>query len=718
MPIFYCFLFIFFLSFGYAQEISNVKDSLGDDSYRLAEIIVTADKSETNLEKTPYSISVLADSDIVKRRVWDIRDLSTLVPNLYASHPGDLRSVISIRGVSTTSYDPAVAVYVDGVNQFSLDTYISQLNDVDRIEILRGPQGTLYGRNASAGVINIITKQPNNELQGEFGFDLGNYGLQRYTGSFRWPLFSAKLQLGGSGMFHYKGGFFRNDYTGSAYDKVKVNQSNYFFKYEPFNQLSFILNIKHQLHLNKGAFPLISSVEEAFKNPFRLSQNRISEMYDKTLNISLNTGYSHRHFLLTSQTSFQKNYRIYKDPIDGDFSNYDIISIVNDYGNQWNTNRVYMQELRLSSPKSSLKLNWNVGVYGFIQQNPIKQGTYFGENADMFGSPISNFTDITINNLNGRGLAGFGQLTYHFNSKLSIITGLRYDYEDNERKIAGFFQPDYGKEIITRSDTSAVAKFQNLSPKLVLQYNFSQKHIVFGVFSKGFRAGGISELSSDPSEVALMPYDPEHSENFEIGSKSTFYKDRFRINTSIFYTRVKNGQIPVLLLPEALTIVRNAAKLKSKGAEIEFTGVFDKSLSFSYNIGLVDADYVDLNIADEGENKKYSGHKQIFTPQITSFFSVEYNRPIYSKIDFFVAGAFRQVGKQYFDLANSISQNSYGVFNTRTGVTYSNCSITFWASNLFDTRYIDYAYDFGAVHLAEPRTFGISFRTLLKATVK
>src|SRR4030095_11452262 len=121
------------------------------------------------------------------------RQITAIIPNLYSANPGDHRNVTSIRGITSTSYDPAVATYIDGVNQFNLDTYISQLYDIERIEVLRGPQGTLYGRNAMGGVINIITKKPTNQPNGFGSVSIGNYGRQRYNLGIRGPLIKDKL---------------------------------------------------------------------------------------------------------------------------------------------------------------------------------------------------------------------------------------------------------------------------------------------------------------------------------------------------------------------------------------------------------------------------------------------------------------------------------------------------------------------------------------------
>src|SRR4029078_1299097 len=138
---------------------------------------------EENVQAIPSSISALSAKSISDYRIWNSKDLTAIVPNLYSANPGDGRNVTSIRGVTSSSYDPAVTTYIDGVNQFTLDTYIPQLFDVTRIAVLRGHQGTLYGRSAMGGVINIITRQPTNETNGFVEINAGKYGEQRYSGA-------------------------------------------------------------------------------------------------------------------------------------------------------------------------------------------------------------------------------------------------------------------------------------------------------------------------------------------------------------------------------------------------------------------------------------------------------------------------------------------------------------------------------------------------------
>ncbi len=178
-----------------------LKIPLVSSTTRLDAVVVTAEKRESNISRVPVSITAISSREISEYRLWASHDLKGVVSNLYAADPGDGRNVISIRGITSTSYDPAVVTYIDGVPQFTLDTYIPQLFDVDHIDVLKGPQGTLYGRNAMGGVINIVTKKPDNEIHASVEASGGNHGLQRYTFQLNAPLINGKLFLGVAGLY-------------------------------------------------------------------------------------------------------------------------------------------------------------------------------------------------------------------------------------------------------------------------------------------------------------------------------------------------------------------------------------------------------------------------------------------------------------------------------------------------------------------------------------
>jgi len=680
---------------------------------QLGEVTISAQKRDEQAQRAPVSVSTLSAKQVEDYKVWNTEDLTAIVPNLYSANSGDNRNVTSIRGITTTSYDQAVATYIDGVNQFGLDTYMAQLLDVESIEVLRGPQGTLYGRNATGGVINITTKQPTNETSGFAGVDIGNYGLQRYSLGLRTPLIKDKLFLGVTGLFSDFGGFYTNSYNNTKFDKQHYFLGNYYLKYLASPKLSFTLNVKNDINRNNGAFTLVSSAAQALSQPFVVDQNATTTMVDNTFNASLTANYTGTGFNFTSQSSYQRNYRYYVTPIDGDFSPIDGVSLINNYGPNWNTVQTEIQEFRFSSPAASTSpVKWTAGAYGFYNYSPTKEGTHFGNDAALVGSPISNFTSIDINTGTNYGAALYGQATYTVTPQFDITGGLRYDYEHDKELINGVFQADGQAPVTTRSDTSSTAAFKALSPKLAFAWHLTDNNNLYATYSRGFRAGGISQLGSDPTQPPLYDYKPEYSDNYEIGTKNTFWDKRIRLNIAVFYTLVSNAQVPTLVLPAAITITQNAGGLTSKGAEMEFASTPVKGLEFDYNFGYTHARYTSLITPENGSAVNLDGNKQVFTPDVTSMLALQYTYDLggAQKNKLIVHGDWRYIGDQYFDLANTIEQKGYSLINARAGISTKRFDIFLWGSNLANKTYIDYAYDFGAAHLGNPRTYGVSLK--------
>jgi iron complex outermembrane recepter protein len=685
---------------------------LKDASNQLDEVIVTAQKREEEVQQVPISISTLSAKQVQEYRLQNLKDITALVPNLYSAGPGDNRNATGLRGIATTSYDPAVVTYIDGVNQFSLDTYIPQLFDVERIEVLRGPQGTLYGRNALGGVINVITKQPSNETSGFAGLEFGNYGEQRYSLGLRAPLIKDKLFLGVAGVYSGFDGFYTNEFNNTKFDKQHFFLGNYYLKYLASQKLSFTLNVKNYENRNNGPFQLAASPTDALSNPFKVDQNAVTKMVDNIFNVSLSANYTGSNFNFASISSYQDNYRFYTNPIDGDFSPLDAVSLINNYGNSWNKVQVGTQEFRFSSPASSQSpLKWTAGVYGFYRYSPTKTGTHFGDDAAAVGSPINDFTSINTNIERNYGVAAFGQVVYTINPQWDIIAGLRYDLEHKKEEVKGEFQPDGQVASVTQPDTSSKANFSAFTPKLTIAYHLTDNNNLFASYSRGFRAGGISQLSSDPSQPPLYAYKPEYSDNYEIGSKNSFFDKRLRLNLSAFYTLVNNAQVPTLILPDAITVTKNAGKLKSEGIEAELAATLLKGLNIDYNFGYTHARYTDLNVANNGEVLNLKGNHQVYTPEITSMLALQYAYELSENTRLIARSEWRYLGNEYFDLANQIEQKAYSVFNARIGVTTKRLDIFLWGNNIFNKNYIDYAYDFGASHLGNPKTYGISLKT-------
>jgi len=694
-------------------NIEPLRIQLVESARQLDAVIVTAEKKEGDIQKIPSSISNISSVQVEQYRLWNSKDITAIAPNLYSANPGDNRNVTSIRGVTTTSYDPAVATYIDGVNQFNLDTYIAPIFDIERIEVLRGPQGTLYGRNAMGGVINIITKAPTNSTHGFAEANFGDYGQQRYSLGIRTPLIGNKLFAGVALMYDQSDGFYDNTFNNEDFDKKHSFTGNYYLKYLVDSRLSVTLNFKHNSNRNNGAFALAPDPETAFEKPYEVEQNALTKLIDNIYNTSLNIYHAGSMVNFTSLTTYQSNLRYYNDPIDGDFSSMDIITIANNYGKDWNNVKAVTQEFKFTSAPSSSRWQWTGGTYLFYQESPNKQATNFGENGDIYGAQ-PNTSILNTTEAKSKGIAFYGQAIVSVGDHFDITFGARYDHENKEQRVLGEYFVDGLDDPVfeTQPDTSATASYDAFSPKVGLTLNISEDHHVYGAFSRGYRTGGFTQLSSDPSQPPLYQYKPEFSNNLEVGMKNSFHHNRIRLNIAAFYIKVIDAQVPTLVLPNALTVTKNAGKLTSKGVEMEFSATPFKAIQIDYSLGYTNAKYDELTVPSQGTEVNLEGNRQVFTPEVTSMLAVQFSPLIsqWQSLKFVVRGEVMSIGEQYFDLANTIKQKSYGLYNARAGVAGKNFEVMFWMRNITDKRYISYAYDFGGTHLGDPQNFGITLR--------
>jgi iron complex outermembrane receptor protein len=435
-------------------------------------------------------------------------------------------------------------------------------------------------------------------------------------------------------------------------------------------------------------------------------------MVDNTFNASLSVNYKGPSFNFSSQTAYQQNYRYYTLPIDGDFSPLDAITIINNYGRDWNKVKTWTQEFKFTSPaNTSSPFAWTAGSYLFYNDNPAKQATHYGKDAALLGSPNINFSTINTTKSKNKGLAFYGQASYALSKKWELTAGIRYDYEQQEENVLGELQKDGQPSFVTTPDTSGKTSFHSFSPKLALNYSLSKSEMLYGVYSRGFRTGGLTQLSSDPSQPPLYAFKPEYSNNFEAGLKSSFFGNLVQLNLAAFYSTIRNAQVPTLILPDAITVTKNAGKLTSKGIEAELAATPVRGLELNYSFGYTNARFKDLKLSQNGSVIDLSGRRQIFTPEVTSMLAAQYSSSHHlsgQQIKLVVRGEWRYLGNTWFDLANTIKQPSYSLFNMSAGIRTRNFGITFWDRNITNKKYIAYAYDFGAMHLGNPETYGIT----------
>lgn len=711
---------------------AQVNDSI--KGQKLEEVIVTANKREESIIKVNTSITSLSAKKLEDTRTWGLSGLSALVPNYNYQELGvSFQQIQAIRGIQVFSENPAISTYIDDVNNLDILANGFAFTDIERIEVLRGPQGTLYGRNAMGGVINIITKKPTNTTNGFAEASFGNLGLQRYSAGFKTPLIKDKLFFGLNGLYQTQDGFLKNDITGTTSTDTKLNgktvggeqnlYGNLYLKWLASKRFHLTLNLKGQQDKSDNSGFMVSQISDtyAFANPDKINLARIAQHERNILNTSLVAKYYADKFTLTSISALQT--------IGFGFKDLDFPGIYHSYydgkiGEQLPPQKVWSEELRINSNSDS-KFQYTAGVYAFSQKGyePTTNTAYElsdGE-AAFYGIPSGSFL-VSRNRSNNFGIAGFGEISYLLTNELKATVGLRYDYENREATFNGFGDAVLNNGVVTeiKPNTTAEGNYSALSPKFSLSYAVNKLSNVYATYTRGFRAGGIN-ASSLPTGVK-QTFDPEYSNNYEIGYKSFLLDKKLSIGASAFLIQWKDIQFFNLVAPG--TYAReNVGDAQSAGLELEISAIPAKGLQIDGSFGFNPTEYkgFDLKRLNFGTGVETTtaigGNRLSNAPSHTIFLGAQYEYAINNNLKAIIRGELRNLGKQYTDIQNQIEQPSYTLINSRIGLNYDKYSLFFWGQNLNNERYLAYGNpdsspEFGArnraVRMAQPRTFGVT----------
>jgi iron complex outermembrane receptor protein len=708
----------------YAQTIIDTTKTK-----QLEEVIVTANKREESIIKVNTSITTLSAKKLEDTRTWGLSGLSALVPNYNYQELGvSFQQIQAIRGIQVFSENPAVSTYIDDVNNIDILANGFAFTDIERIEVLRGPQGTLYGRNAMGGVININTKKPTNTTNGFAETSFGNLGLQRYSAGVKTPLIKDKLFFGLNGLYQTQDGFLKNDITGTTATDVSLNgktvggeknlYGNMYLKWLASKRFQLTLNLKGQQDKSDNSGFMVSQFTDtgAFANPDKINLARIQRHERTVLNTSLVAKYFADKFTLTSISALQS--------IAFGFKDLDFPGIYHSYydgqiGELLPPQKVWSEELRINSNSDS-KFQYTAGLYAFTQKGyePTTNTRYELSDAEAtaFGLQKGSFL-INRNRSNNFGIAGFGEMSYLLTNKLKATVGLRYDYENREAIFNGFGDAVLFNGVVTelKPNITASGNYSALSPKFSLSYAINELSNVYATYTRGFRAGGIN-ASSLPAGVR-QTFDPEYSNNYEIGYKSFLLNKRLSIGASAFLIQWKDLQFYNLVAP--FTYAReNVGDVQSMGLELEVSAIPAKGLQLDGSFGINPTEYkgFDLKRVNFGTGVETTtgigGNKLSNAPSHTIFLGAQYEYAINKKLKAVIRGEIRNLGKQYTDIQNKIEQPSYTLLNSRIGLTYDKYSLFVWGQNLTNERFLAYGNpdsSFGRqARIAQPRTFGIT----------
>ncbi|AXH08779.1 hypothetical protein CP960_05445 [Malaciobacter halophilus] len=673
-------------------------------SVELSDITVTAQKTEQNIQKVPMSVNVLDEFFIEDSGIKNTREIASYVPNLTTMHGGsrDYFSRIAIRGISNTGVgEPAVALYIDDVSYADLFAFDSPLFEVERIEVLKGPQGTLYGKNTEAGVINIITKKPSNELSGRVNLEAGDYDSKQIMASLNLPLIQDKLFLKMSALKSKRDGYIKNLYTSTDIDNHDTLSLRTNMLYKVTDNLETSLILGYQKLDDDGGFPMTSMEKGKYKNAtglssldeFESSFNYKGDSQAKTKTSVLKFDYSAQDYDFISITSYRDMDN--QSTLDGDFS-----PSKNFIGFNSRELDSLSQEFRLSSTNSS-SFNWIVGTY-FNNENANDETGYKLDEtyANMMGVPLYS-EDKMKADLNSRDIAIFGQSTIRFfDDRLGLTAGLRY--EKSKRSM--------DKRTHTFAGVNTATPMKNMEktnsivlPKLSLDYYINKNMMVYTTASKGYKAGGFS-YAVDNKELA--EFDPEISNALEIGIKSKFPNLGLTFNMAAFYTKVDDYQDRIQVNPTTI-MQANVTEVDIKGLEFETSYAITNNLTLSGNFGLVSAKYGDYE--DSIANRNYKDNKVAMIPKYDFNVGLKYRNPngIFANFEAL------HTGEKQFDRSNEKKVESYTVYNAKIGYEQDNWDLYFGVKNITNKEYfLDGFHDttvgyMGAV--GNPRTFNVAF---------
>ncbi len=696
------------LKAGESLETSrSVDKKSGNTPYQAEEMIVTAQKRKENVQDIPDSITVLNEIQIADAGITDMVSLSTQIPNLeFYDFGSRWHCQTYIRGIkSLNNSEPSTGLYVDGVNYSKSYLFDFPLFDVERIEVLRGPQGTLYGRNTMAGVINIHTMTPDNETRAQISGTYASYNEKQVQGHIQTPILKDKLFFGISGLFSSSDGYMENDVEGVGEDgRHKEGQAGRLkLRYVPAPQWDMTLSVDGQHH-EDGAFPFRRTQRNSFvsngileaDSPYDYSHDFDGTSENDFWGATLNTCVDTKIGRVTSITG----YRDYdnEDLVDSDFSPLDAARMK--YVLQ---ERTFSQEIRIVSPEKQTGPKWLAGIYYFHINSDKERTNYFrSAMANSRSNPFAPGTGARMTQTNGTnyGQAMFGQITWPVLEAIDITTGLRYEVEEAQMD-ATIFDTPQGGTTTSAQQPYQESRFTALLPKFSAGWHFMDDQMLYATVSKAHRSGGFNAPN-----VGGAPYDEEYSWVYETGIKSGFFQNRLTVNICGFYTDIKDEQI-TRFNEYNQSYLENAGESHRLGLEIEAGWFILNDLELFGAFTWIEAEYDMYTDPVTGED--FGGNTTFGVPEYTFNLGCQYRRPLWKEWNGFCRAELVGTGPRYFDDANTVKEPGYERVNLKLGIEGTHWDGYVWVKNLFDEQYCIFEnVDRGITEDGEPITIGIT----------
>lgn len=644
----YSFTKIKFIPFVAAFAISG----FAAEFVALDEVMVTAQKRDESLRDVPAQVSVIKGSELENRNIKRIEGLNNLSANLSIFNGSGIISP-SLRGIqSNSAFDNTnIAMFVDGVPYLGTSGSYIALEDINRVEILKGPQSSLYGKNAYSGVINVVSNEPSKDTLTKLGLNSANKNGRNFSFSSGGAVIDERAFLSISASRDEKDGYMKNEFLNKRDDFTKNDFAKLNLKLTPADNLK--ISLIQSLYSSKDGAPHMNLA--AAPNP-RVNQNGFqASIENRIYQNSLSVKYEFDRYLFESLTAY-KNQRN-QNEYDGDHTPLELMRFGSDF-----KVKEYIQEFRLGFNADAGK--FLLGINGLYQ--------------DASRLLLMNGADLQKNDKKSKGYGIFSHNDFYLSDDLTATLGLRFDKD----------RIDLDDLLLGLKESSSYRAF---SPKFTLSYDINDESLAYATISKGYKSGGYLLFAP----VKNRRYNKESLINYEIGAKTTL-SGRVNLSAAAFYMDIKNKQVMTYVSP-AIAYATNAAKAQSKGFEIESEYKISRDVWAFVNLGYAKSVYKDFKDA----NGDYSGKFVNYAPKFTYAAGVNYK----AKSGIYALASLHGQSKMFADEKNSVKTGGYALVDLKLGLSRANIDVAVYCNNLFDKKY-DTNY-VGYKFLSAPREFGV-----------
>lgn len=650
-------------------------------------VISTSRKWEEDVRRIPGSVDVFSRAELEDVLADDIEDAIQFSPNAHIKET-NAESLIVIRGIG--SYDTAiygpVGVFLNDIALPVNFMHNVNLFDVDRLEILKGPQGTVYGRNTEAGAIKITTRKPDDlptaAIMVEpsyYDANRGNRPSLRAGGRVSVPIVDGKAGLSVSGQIVSSDGYV-NNLTLNDSNAAEINAADTHTNLVLTPTQGLEISLAHTFHRaenGKDYFRFQSGPAATARHV--VTHDQVSVQNDLAHVGGATVTYDAGAFEVTSitgLTSFDRDFVLdfNSTPFPG-VTRFDL------------SDDTVSQEVRVTGGEQDDPFRWLFGVYGFQEKLDVL--------FDLAAIGVSRDTVVDTD-----GLAFFGQTTVSPFTRLHVTGGLRYEHLDLDGSMR--FSNFFGTSAFTED-----LSYNTWLPKASISYDVTDNAMVYVSASRGYLAGGYNYSFANSLET--LTYGPEFTWNYELGIKKTSNDGRLSLDAALFYIDAKDKQVTELI-PGGAQRISNAAKAHSQGGEISLTLKPKEGLALFSGLGFTQT-RIDEFIGTIANGPvllpfNFKGKKLPNAPEFTYNLGAEYTSHSgwFGRVDVLGTGEF------YFDPANTLKQDSYVVTNVQAGRKWKGLEVALWSKNVFDEAYLTSAVNFlGSVLVedAAPRSFGI-----------